>query len=123
MDCPRAQANLGALFERLRTSRFRSRFRFSPRDRAYVADRGLEAVSAHALEFIRARLAPSDIPNDGRQTPFRGHPVFTAQHASATCCRGCLRAWHGIEPGRRLNEEEIGYIRDVIMAWIRRQLG
>jgi hypothetical protein len=27
---------------------------------------------------------------DGRQTPMRNHPVFIAQHATATCCRGCL---------------------------------
>ncbi|VFT76303.1 Uncharacterised protein [Klebsiella aerogenes] len=28
--------------------------------------------------------------NHGKQTPMRGHPVFIAQHATATCCRGCL---------------------------------
>jgi len=110
------------LFEHLGASRFRSRFRLSPRDRAYIADRGLDTLSAHAFDFIRARLAPAVIPNDGRQTPFRGHPVFVAQHASATCCRGCLSAWHRIEPGRQLNGDEISYIHDVIIAWIRRQL-
>ena len=28
--------------------------------------------------FIAKRIAPADIPNDGKQTPMRGHPVFTA---------------------------------------------
>ena len=40
--------------------------------------------------FVTQRLAPTAPRNDGRQTPMRGHPVFTAQHATATCCRQCL---------------------------------
>jgi hypothetical protein len=32
----------------------------------------------------------------------RGHPVFIAQHATATCCRGCLAKWHDIPAGRAL---------------------
>ena len=32
---------------------------------------------------------PSRKTTDGK-TPMRGHPVFIAQHATATCCRGCL---------------------------------
>jgi hypothetical protein len=110
------------LFERLEASRFRDRFRLSHRDRAYIADRGLAVISAHAFDFIHSRLAPACISNDGRQTPFRGHPVFVAQHASATCCRRCLRSWHHIEPNRKLHKDEIHYIHDVILAWIQRQL-
>jgi Domain of unknown function (DUF4186) len=34
--------------------------------------------------------------NDGKQSPFKGHPVFIAQYAMATCCRGCLAKRHGI---------------------------
>ncbi len=111
------------LFLKLGASRFRSRFRLSGRDRDWIAGRGLGVVSAHAADFIRVRLAPAAVPNDGRQTPFRGHPVFVAQHATATCCRRCLHAWHRIETGRQLEEEEIVYVHDVIMAWIRLQLG
>lgn len=116
------QACKRELFEKLRTSSFRSRFRLSQNDRAYIADRGLDVISDHAFDFIRTRLAPASVPNEGRQTPFRGHPVFVAQHASATCCRRCLKKWHHIERGRPLNEDEICYIHDVIIAWIRQQL-
>jgi hypothetical protein len=49
-------------------------------------------------------------------------PVFIAQHATATCCRGCISKWHGIEKGRALNEEEIDYIIGLIMVWIDGQL-
>jgi len=40
----------------------------------------------------------------------RGHPVFIAQHATATCCRGCIQNWHGIEKGRAMNEKEVRFI-------------
>lgn len=106
------------LCARLARSRFRSRFRLNARDAAYAADRGIPALRAHAYEFVGARLAPAAPKNDGRQTPMRGHPVFVAQHATATCCRGCLHKWHGIAAGRPLSDDEIRYVVDVIMAWL-----
>ena len=64
----------------------------------------------------------SEIPNDGKQTPMRGHPVFVAQHATATCCRGCLEKWHCIPKGRELTEAEQEYVVNVIMEWIGREI-
>ena len=43
---------------------------------------------------IIKRIAPKEPLNDGKQTPMKGHPVFIAQHATATCCRECTRKWH-----------------------------
>ncbi|XNM60750.1 DUF4186 family protein [Escherichia coli] len=43
--------------------------------------------------FLAKRLSALPV-NDGKQTPMRGHPVFIAQHATATCCRGCVAKWH-----------------------------
>lgn len=51
----------------------------------------------------------------------RGHPVFVAQHATATCCRGCLAKWHSIAAGRALSEGERDYVVSVIAAWLERQ--
>ena len=59
---------------------------------------------------------------DGKQTPYRGHPVFVAQHATATCCRTCLQRWHGIPKGRELTAEEQAYAVDVICRWIETDL-
>jgi predicted Fe-S protein YdhL (DUF1289 family) len=59
--------------------------------------------------------------NDGKQTPFRGHPVFVAQHATATCCRGCLAKWHGIPRGRPLEEGEKAHILAVLERWLKAQ--
>lgn len=68
------------------------------------------------------RVAPDFPKNDGKQTPMRGHPVFIAQHATATCRRGCISKWHGITKGRALNEKEVDYVVAWIMGWIERHL-
>ncbi|MFN8683964.1 DUF4186 domain-containing protein [Paracoccus sp. P2] len=108
---------------RLARSAFRSRFRLGRKQRRYADARGRETVAAHARDFIAARLAPVEPPNDGRQTPMRGHPVFIAQHATACCCRSCLQKWHGIPRGRALDAAQQAQIVDLLMAWIDREMG
>ena len=73
-------------------------------------------------------MAATDDPagqpaRDGKQTPYRGHPVFIAQHATATCCRGCLEKWHGIPRGVPLTEADMERIVAVIGRWLRGQAG
>ena len=111
----------GDLFERLACSRFRSSFSLNANDRAYIADKGMDTIRRHAHDFVEKRLAPSEPQNDGKQTPMRGHPVFVAQHATATCCRGCLEKWHNIPKGRELTIQEQDYVVNVILQWIDRQ--
>lgn len=111
--------NLDSLFERLARSAFRSRFRLRPKELEYLRGKGLETVLDHARAFIDERLAPADIPNDGRQTPMRNHPAFIAQHATATCCRKCLQKWHGIpSEGHELTPGERDYVVSVIRRWL-----
>jgi hypothetical protein len=74
-------------------------------------------MRAHAAEIIAERLALAEPRNDGRQTPYRNHPVFVAQHATATC-RSCLETWHGIAKGHRLDRGERAYVVEVIGRWI-----
>jgi predicted Fe-S protein YdhL (DUF1289 family) len=47
--------------------------------------------------------------------------VFVAQHATATCCRGCLAKWHGIELGQALTDEEQAHVVATIMRWLDEQ--
>ena len=84
------------LFEHLSASKFRSSFHLKQKDIAYIKEKGLDVIREHARDFIAKREAPAVIPNDGKQTPMRGHPVFVAQHATATCCRECIRKWHNL---------------------------
>ena len=106
----------------LKKSKFRSKFSLSQKFRVYIAAKGLETIKEHAFQFINTRVAPANPKNDGKQTPMRGHPVFIAQHATATCCRGCISKWHGIEKGRAMSETEVVFIVALIMGWIERQL-
>lgn len=111
------------LFAALARSDFRSRFKLGARERAYLDAKGLETILEHARQFIEERLSPADPKNDGKQTPMRNHPVFIAQHATATCCRGCLHKWHNIPKGVVLSDKECDYIVEVICVWLNRQLG
>ena len=109
-------------FRRLGRSRFRSRFHLTERDRAYIAEKGLDVIRRHAEDFVRTRLAPAVIPNDGKQTPMRGHPVFVAQHACACCCRGCLHKWYRVPLGTELTALQQEKIVNFLMVWIGREL-
>lgn len=110
------------LFERLGNSKFRSSFHLKEKDKEYVREKGLETIRQHARDFIAKREAPAVIPNDGKQTTMRGHPVFIAQHATATCCRECIRKWHKMQTGRELSQIQQEYLVDVIMTWIEKEM-
>lgn len=114
--------DLTKLFEKLSKSNFRSRFHLSTKDKEYIAAKGLATICKHAEDFVAKRLAPAVIPNDGRQTPMRGHPVFVAQHATGCCCRECFAKWHHIPAGRPLTEAEQKYAVTVLMTWIEKQV-
>ena len=111
------------VLSRLSQSPFRSRIRLEEKEIDYLRTKGMREVLKHAAEFIEKRLAPASPLNDGKQTPRHNHPVFVAQHATATCCRGCLQKWHQIPKGRALTAEEQQYIVEVIGAWLSRHEG
>ncbi len=113
--------DMDELFEALGRSRFRSRFRLAGKEAEYFRQKGPAKILEHARDFITSRLADANPANDGRQTPMKNHPVFIAQHATATCCRGCLQKRHGIPKGKPLADEEIDYIVEVIARWLDRQ--
>jgi hypothetical protein len=114
--------DLDELFENLEQNDFRRKVRLGPRDYAYLVQKGLPTIMEHARGFIRERLSPAEPAHEGRQTPWNGHPVFVAQHATATCCRKCLRKWHRIVEGHPLSAEEEEYIASVIERWLRQSL-
>ena len=108
------------LFDALAKSTFRSRFKLKDKDKEYISQKGLDTIKSHAKDFIAKRIAPADIPNDGKQTPMHGHPVFIAQHATATCCRGCIEKWHKFNKSVEINAEQQEYLVEIIIEWIKR---
>ncbi len=101
---------------------FRAKFHLRGKERAMVEQKGQRTIRRHGADLIGRRVAPARPHKDGRQTPWRGHPVFVAQHATATCCRTCLERWHHLPKGRELTLEEREYVLDVIEAWLSREL-
>lgn len=110
------------LFDRLNRSKFRSSFHLRKYMIDYVNEKGFDVIRSHAYDFINKKIKPAYPKNDGKQTAYKGHPVFIAQHATGTCCRGCLEKWHNIPKGRELTDNEVNYIVNVIMKWIENEM-
>ena len=108
------------VFAKLEKSAFRRKFKLTDADKQYIETKGYDVIRRHAEDFVKKRLSPpvSQLKNDGKQTPMRGHPVFTAQHACACCCRQCLYKWHRISPDHWLTDAEQKYIVSLLMSWI-----
>jgi hypothetical protein len=123
MPCSEGAAtkDIDQVFRGLAKSPFRQRFRLRSEELRYLERKGLNGVLADAADLVSKRLGVASPRNDGRQTPFKGHPVFVAQHATATCCRGCLAKWHGIEKGEALRPAELTHVTAVIERWLRKQ--
>lgn len=115
-----ARRIINAKLDSLSKSKFRSSFSLRKREREYIDKHGMEKIKEHAYDFIRKKLAPSYPENDGAQTPMKNHPVFIAQHATGTCCRGCLEKWHKIPKGVELTDNQVNYVVSLIMEWIKR---
>ena len=105
-------------------SKFKSNYKKRINQTLYfsITTNGINEIENHAKQFIIERIASKDPKNDGKQTPMKNHPVFIAQHATATCCRSCLEKWHKISKGIILNEKQIKYITELIMIWIKIQI-
>lgn len=127
-ECPSSEVkntlDFDNIFDRLSHSKFRSSFYLNNKDKDYIAKRDWDTIRKNTAEIISKRLAPADIPNDGRQTPMRHgiFPPFIAQHATGCCCRGCFEKWHNIPKGRQLSKDEQQYAVDIIMEWLKRHV-
>ena len=84
--------------EKLSRSDFRTKFHLDSRDRAYIAEKGMDTIRLHAEDFIAKRLAP------------------------ACCCRGCLEKWYRVRPGVQLTDDQQRRLVNLLMAWIVREL-
>jgi hypothetical protein len=122
MSLSKDDRQINAVLEKLAKSPFRAKQKLTAREIRYYHSKGRIAIEQHTLNFINQRLAPAVPENDGKQTPMKGHPVFIAQHATATCCRNCLLKWHNIKKNRPLTRDNIEYIKNIISVWLSRKI-
>ena len=106
--------------EKFRKSPFRRKFFLDQRDLNLIDRFGLEQIKEHALNILNKSIRIRPI-NDGKQTPYHGHPVFKAQHATAVCCRKCIEKWHGFPRNKTLDNNEIKFLASVIHKWIQKE--
>ncbi len=114
--------DIDLILDRLSHSKFRSSFKLKSKELEYLNQRGMDLIMEHASGFIDSRIVPAYPANDGKQTPYRNHPVFIAQHATATCCRGCIEKWHNFKKGLELDTGQKERILKVIKKWLELQV-
>ncbi|MEM4271744.1 MAG: DUF4186 domain-containing protein [Candidatus Pacearchaeota archaeon] len=106
------------IVSKLAKSKFRNSFCLKDKEIKIVKEKGFDVIKRHAIEILNERIRKKP-QNDGRQTPWKNHPVFVAQHATATCCRKCIEKWHKIPAEKELTDKEIDYFSNLIIEWIK----
>ena len=109
--------DIDSILYSLSKSKFRSSFKLKEKDIEYINKKGMSIIKSHAFDFLNKNIRIK-IAKDGKQTPMHGHPVFIAEHATATCCRGCIEKWYKIPQDKELDDEDINYLVTIIMKWI-----
>ncbi|WP_158385659.1 DUF4186 family protein [Candidatus Nitrososphaera evergladensis] len=86
--------------------------------------KGLGMLRQEAENRLRKYVnkCSNENPWDGRQTPLEGNIIYYSQHATATCCRKCIEAWHGINRNHPLSDEEIQYLVGLMMYYVEKKL-
>ena len=101
-----------------RTGLAKDGFHLNLKDSKYYASYGTPFIRQHAKKIIRDRLSAASPNRDGKQTPYRNHPVFVAQHFTKTCCRTCIQKKHKIKKGKKLSRTEQSRLVAIIMRWL-----
>lgn len=95
----------------------------------YAKRKGKELLRAKVADHLRTSIGPAEPYHDGWQTryPSADAPqgmdiIYSAQHATASCCRNCAERWHAIPQGRDLTDAELDYLTDLAMLFIKDRL-
>ena len=91
---------------------------------SHAMNKGLDGLRDAAEHRLRKYVGPprSKLFRDGMQTPKRGNAIYYAQHATATCCRKCIEAWHGIPREQALTNDQIGYMTQLLMHYVDKRM-
>ena len=114
-------------FESLGREMIRHHFWHKPFDKKalkHAEGKGTEGLREAAEHRLRKYVGKpsSQLFRDGMQTPMNGNVIFFAQHATATCCRKCIEAWHGIDREKPLMDDEIQYMTELVMRFVHKRL-
>jgi hypothetical protein len=115
-----------AIFAQLGRELIRDRFLNAPIDekgRHEIHKHGVDGLRARVAQHLLSRIGPTPNMWDGRQTPMEGSVLNLAQHATATCCRKCLYYWYGVPRNRPLDDRELDFCENMVLAYLERRKG
>jgi len=79
---------------------------------------GLKAAAVH--QFRQSKMLRYMPALDWNQTPMLdGTIVHWARHATACCCRSCMKYWHDVPLSHELVPAEIDYFANLVMHYVR----
>jgi|SRR5581483_4785434 len=82
---------------------------------------GLNAVAVH--QFRQGKMLRYMPAQDWKQTPMlNGTIVHWARHATACCCRACMKYWHNIPLSHELETADIDYFATLVMHYVRMRI-
>ena len=84
--------------------------------------KGLPNIEAEVIQRLnKSVLLPGrKIFRDGTQTAKDPKKIICcSQHATATCCRKCIKYWHDIPYERELKVDELDYLKRLMMSYIK----
>jgi hypothetical protein len=92
----------------------------------YARRKGCALLRQAAERQIRQSVGSAKHPREGFQTSRETSPtanaIHFAQHATASCCRRCVAEWHGIPEGRPLSADEIEYLTELAMLYLKARI-
>lgn len=82
--------------------------------------RGILRIKQRAKEIIRKKIGhPAKTRWDNMCTPKQGTEIIHyAQHATATCCRKCLKRWHNVPLDVDLTDSQIEFCVGLIEQFV-----
>lgn len=84
-----------------------------------ATSKSLTEIREDAIETLRKRIGKYNYYIDGRQTPLgENYIVNYAQHATGTCCRKCLEAWHNIPKEQELSKAQLEFCTNLVMLYV-----
>ncbi len=90
----------------------------------YAHRKGISGLERAVRSRLRTSVGVAKPFRDGTQTSMEDspNPIHHAQHATASCCRKCIEYWHDIPRARPLTDEEIEYLAELVMLYLKERL-
>lgn len=114
-------SDIAYTFEMLKTEFVRHEFWHKEIDQRALNKalrKGKQKLRIDARKRLVSCVAKPENYREGYQTPWEGNVIYYAQHATACCCRPCMKYWYNIPMGIQLTDEQINYFVELIMMYI-----